>query len=334
MTSPNKESKKGMWQPYQGDDVSWGKMLKNFPDKGYLNDTSWGKHLSNMGWVCLRWEFSKSENPIAYCQSFFKSYPFGIGVLWIPDGIIGNYRYISSLNRDLNKNLGLRSCYIKFRDSMVFNANDYIELLKVGWVRPATLLSNGMTMSLNLSQSIEDIQAGLTQNWRRSLKKSLKMPFNIVSVSDPVIIAQLYSEMKSSKSLSTREIFSQEAITSMMKCFKENIIVLGAEDKEGNLVAIRGALVSKNKATDIFAATSNRGRALMASHAVFMALLSKCHNQGCKLYDLNGINPSNNMGVYNFKKGTGASPLVSLGEFEWSNNRLLAFVINFKSKYW
>ena len=334
MTSPNKESKRGMWQPYQGDDVSWGKMLKNFPDKGYLNDTSWGKHLSNMGWVCLRWEFSKSENPTAYCQSFFKSYPFGIGVLWIPDGIIGNYRYISSLNRDLNKNLGLRSCYIKFRDSMVFNANDYIELLKVGWVRPATLLSNGMTMSLNLSQSIEDIQAGLTQNWRRALKKSLKMPFNIVSVSDPVIIAQLYSEMKSSKSLSTREIFSQEAITSMMKCFKENIIVLGAEDKEGNLVAIRGALVSKNKATDIFAATSNRGRALMASHAVFMALLSKCHNQGCKLYDLNGINPSNNMGVYNFKKGTGASPLVSLGEFEWSNNRLLAFVINFRSKYW
>jgi len=334
MTSPNKELKRGKWQPYQGDEVSWGKMLKNFPDKGYLNDTSWGKHLSNMGWVCLRWEFSKSENPIAYCQSFFKSYPFGIGVLWIPDGIVGNYLYISSLNQDLQHSLGIRYCYIRFRDSMIFNANDYIKLLKVGWVRPATFLSYGMTMSLNLSQSIESIQAGLSKNWRKTLKKSLNMPFDIVTVSDPVAIAELYLEMKSSKSLSASEIYSQDAITSMMKCYQENIIVLGAEDKEGNLVAIRGALVDKNKATDIFAATSLSGRALMASHAIFMALLLKCQNQGCKLYDLNGINPSSNMGVYNFKKGTGASPLVSLGEFEWSNNRLVSFGINFKSKYW
>ena len=173
MTSPNKESKRGMWQPYQGDDVSWGKMLKNFPDKGYLNDTSWGKHLSNMGWVCLRWEFSKSENPTAYCQSFFKSYPFGIGVLWIPDGIIGNYRYISSLNRDLNKNLGLRSCYIKFRDSMVFNANDYIELLKVGWARPATLLSQRYERCLLTCPSpLRSIQRlGCRRSWRKSFEE-------------------------------------------------------------------------------------------------------------------------------------------------------------------
>ena len=334
MASSNKESKRGIWQPYQGDEVSWVTMLKNFPDKGYLNDTAWGKHLSNMGWVCLRWEFSKSKNPLAYCQSFFKSYPFGVGVLWIPDGIIGDYQYISSLNQDLNQNLGLRSCYIKYRDSIVFNANDYIELLKVGWVRPATLLSNGMTMSLDLSQSVESLQAGLTQNWRKTLKKSLNMPFNIIPIKNPASIAKLYSEMKSSKSLTAREIFSQKAITSMMQSFGENIIVLGAKDKKGNLVAIRGALIHNNKATDIFAATSNLGRNLMASHAIFMALLTKCHYQGCKLYDLNGINPSKNIGVYNFKKGTGASPLVTLGEFEWSTNKWLAFAINFKSKYW
>lgn len=334
MISSDQELKVGKWQPYQGDEVSWSKMLQNFPDKGYLNDNSWSNHLSNMGWVCLRWEFSKSGKPIAYCQSFFKSYAFGLGILWVPDGIIGHYRYISSLNQDIFRSLGLRYCYIRFRDSTIFNVDDYIKLLKVGWIRPAIFLFNGITMYLNLFQPTKSIEAGLSKSWRKTLKKSLDMQLNIVTITDPMVIADLYLEMKTSKSLSDKDIYSHDVIKSMMKCYRENLIVLGAKDKVGNLVAIRGALVANDHATDIFAATSHSGRILMASHALFMALLDKCQQKGCKSYDLNGINPSKSMGVYNFKKGTGASPLVTLGEFEWSNSRLLSFVVNFKFKYW
>ena len=159
MTNQNQKLNKGQWQPYQGDEDSWSEMLNNFPNKGYLNDISWGKHLSNMGWVCLRWEFSKSGSPTAYCQSFFKSYPFGLGILWIPDGIIGDYRYISSLQQDLCHSLHLKYCYIRFRDSTVFNADDYIKVLIGGWVRPKTPRSAGMTMSLDISQPTEVIKA-------------------------------------------------------------------------------------------------------------------------------------------------------------------------------
>jgi len=321
MTNQNQELKKGKWQPYQGDEDSWSEMLKNFPNKGYLNDISWEKHLSNMGWVCLRWEFSRSGSPMAYCQSFFKSYPFGVGVLWIPDGIVGHYRYISSLQQDLFNSLDLRYCYIRFRESKVFNPDDYIKLLIGGWVRPKAPLNTGMTMSLDISQPIEVIKAGLTKNWRKTLKKSSNMPFDIVTVCDPIAIAGLYLEMKSSKSLRSREIYSDVVIKSIMDSYHDNILVLGARDPEGALVAIRGAILAKEQATDIFAATSHAGRALMASHKLLMALIDRCQKQGCKLYDLNGIDPSNNMGVYNFKKGTGASSVVALGEFEWSNNK-------------
>ena len=333
LTNQNQELKKGKWQPYQGDEESWDKMLNNFPNNGYLSGISWGKHLSKMGWVCLRWEFSKSGSPIAYCQSFLKTYPFGVGILWIPDGIVGNYRYIPSLNQDLFHSLDLRHCYIRFRSSTVFNADDYIKLLIGGWVRPKTPLSTGLTMSLDISQPIEVIKAGLTKNWRKTLKKSSNMPFDIVTVSDPMAIASLYLDMKSSKSLRDREIYLDVAIKSIMTSFCDNILVLGARDTEGNLVAIRGALLAKENATDIFAATSNAGRALLASHELLMALIDRCQKQGCKLYDLNGIDPSNNMGVYNFKKGTGASTEVTLGEFEWSNRKLLSLAVNFKSKY-
>ena len=333
MTNQNQELKKGKWQPYQGDEDSWSEMLKDFPNKGYLNDISWEKHLSNMGWVCLRWEFSRLGSPMAYCQSFFKSYPFGVGILWIPDGIVGHYRYISSLQQDLFNSLELRYCYIRFRDSKVFNPDDYIKLLIGGWVRAKTPLSAGMTMSLDISQPIEVIKAGLTKNWRKTLKKSSNMPFDIVTVCDPIAIAGLYLEMKSSKSLRCREIYTDVTIESIMKSYHDNILVLGARDPEGTLVAIRGAILAKEKATDIFAATSQKGRELMSSHALLLAVIEGCKNNGCTLYDLNGIDPSNNMGVYNFKKGTGASPMVAMGEFECSNNRLLSFFVNLKSKY-
>ena len=322
----------GEWQPYKGDDDSWSEILSKFPSKNYLNNISWGKHLSNMGWLCLRWEFSKSGRSKAYCQSFFKSYPFGLGILWIPDGIIGDCSYTSSLGHDLSRSLQVKHCYIRFRDSTQLNPDDYIKLLMGGWVRPKASRSAGMTMSLDISQSIEIIKANFTQSWRKTLKKSIEMPFEIVEVTDPKVITSLYLEMRAFKSLRAREIYSDIQIKSIIKSFSNSIIVLGARDREGNLVAIRGAIFLKDKATDIFAATSNAGRTLMASHSIFMELIKECKKKGCTHYDLNGIDPANSNGVYNFKKGTGAKSLLTLGEFEWSSNRLLAFTVNFFSK--
>lgn len=322
----------GQWQPYQGDDDSWAEMLGDFSSKGYLNSTSWGKHLSNLGWLCLRWEFSKSGSPKAYCQSFFKSYPFRIGILWIPDGIMGDCSYTSSLGQDLTHSMQLKHLYIRYRDSTLLNPEDYIKLLMGGWVKPKVSRSAEMTMSLDISQSTEIIKRNFTQSWRKTLKKSLEMSFEIVEVTDPRLIASLYLEMRAFKSLRAKEIYSEIQIKSIMKSFHNSIIVLGARDKEGNLVAIRGAIFLKDKATDIFAATSDAGRTLMASHAIFMGLINECKKKGCAQYDLNGIDPSNSKGVYNFKKGTGAKSLITLGEFEWSNNKLLAFAVNFFAK--
>ena len=111
------------------------------------------------------------------------------------------------------------------------------------------------------------------------------------------------------------------------------MVVLGAIDKEGNVLAIRGAIYRNGQAADIFAAMSSLGRSMSASHRVLLALLEACKEKGCIIYDLNGIDPANSLGVYNFKKGTGALAKASLGEFEWSSNRFLQRAFNLISKY-
>ena len=334
MTMQQKQMKKGSWQPYVGDELSWSQMLESFPNKGYLNDVLWSKHLSNLGWRCCRWEFLKSEKSKAYCQSFLKLYPFKIGVLLIPDGIVGDYEFIRTLQDDIRRNLNLHFCYIRIHDCQSFNVDDHLKILVAGWTKPSKSFGGApLTMILDISGSIEQVRGRLSQNWRRVLKKSSNVPCNIVEIKDPTAVADLYLELKTSKSLKSSQIFSERIITSLMQVFEGKLIVLGAMDLEGNLVAIRGAICRNGFATDTFAATNSAGRSLSASHAVLMALIERCQEQGCSTYDLNGIDPANSLGVYNFKKGTGAEAKASLGQFEQSNSKVLKYAINFLSMY-
>ena len=324
---------KGIWQLFKGNDLAWSEILNDFPESSYLNDSSWGEHFTHMGWQSCRWEFLKGEQKRAYLQSFFKSYPGGIGVLWIPDGVVGGYKNIANLQRDICNSLNLRFCYIRFRSFQTYDIDDHIQLLISGWSKPSKSFRQSMTMILDISDSIENIQARLSQNWRRTLKKSLNNDLDIIEVKDPKTIADLYKELMKTKKLRARDIYSEDVIKSIMKAFKDKIIILGAQEVEGKLVAIRGAVYRNGLATDIFAASNSSGRALSATHGLLLALIEQCKEKGCVSYDLNGIDPESGKGVYLFKQGTGAVPKASLGEFEWTNSLIMGKAISFLSKF-
>lgn len=327
------QNNKPTWKIFKGNDASWNLALDDFPFKGYLNTIHWGMHLSNLGWEPLRFEFSGLSRPTAYCKIFIKSYPFGVGVVFIPDGIIGDYKHLSSLQHDLTRILKLRFCYVRLRESKAFHADDYVKFLVEGWERPGYCLATGLTMTLDISDSMEHIKSGFSKNWRKILKKSSKMPFDIVEVREVKSIAKLYLELRKSKGLSVNQIYSEDYIKSLVETHDDNLIVLGARDLNGNLVSIRGAICHKSNATDIVAATSPAGRSLSASHPVLFDLLKYCKSKGCISYDLNGIDPSSSVGVYNFKRGTGSQAKAALGEFEWSNSNWLKWAINLFVKY-
>ena len=59
-----------------------------------------------------------------------------------------------------------------------------------------------------------------------------------------------------------------------------------------------------------------------------MELLKHCKSQGIEEIDLGGIDPQKNPGVYNFKKGTGATPIEYLGEWEWATKNVLRWATN------
>ena len=96
---------------------------------------------------------------------------------------------------------------------------------------------------------------------------------------------------------------------------------------------MRGAIIRNHQAIDIFAAANAFSRKHYLSYGLCWELVNRCKSIGCSDFDFNGVDPENNMGVYNFKKGTGAKLVETLGEFEYSNSFIMKKLVNIMSRW-
>ena len=313
------------WLLYEKDNYSWTKVIDILNCDSYFQDNPWMNVLVNQGWILKRWVCVENERVVAAVQTFVKLYPFNIGVVWAPEWIIGDYQYGSNFRSALSNNLELSKLYFRFRSSNIYNEEEQMLLLSQGWIKPLKKIDSGLTMTLNLNKPIKDIEESTSKNWRRNLKRSRRLDEEFCKIDDPEIIISVYKELNNLKNISAG--YSEEEIRSIFKFFKDQLIVFGVIDGSGNYTAIRGAIIYKNTAFDIFAATTKKARKVYSSYKLFIYLLSRCKSMGCSSYDLSGIDPINNIGVYNFKKGTGAKAVNQLGEFEYANSKLLLKLI-------
>ena len=318
------------WQLYSGDGANWKDQISHVEGSTYLHDDEWVKHLENLGWKVCRWNCQEGGKNIAFLQGFLKRYPFGVGVLWFPDWIIGDYKLSSDIVDVLRKSLSLRFLTIRMRSHHQKNDQE-LALLKGAFTYVSNPLDSGLTMHLNLSISTEELHQGLSKNWRRNLKRSNKLDYEIVEVRDIKTIVRLYSEMGKAKGLG--ELFSSQQIESLINSYGSQLLVIGAKTPDGIVQAIRGAIIWNHQAIDIFAAANAFSRKHYLSYGLCWELVNRCKLLDCNDFDFNGVDPENNMGVYNFKKGTGACLVETLGEFEYSNSFIMKKLVSFVSRW-
>lgn len=317
------------WRLYSGDDANWKIQVSYLEGATYLHDNEWAKHLENLGWTICRWHCQQEGESVAFLQGFLKRYPFGVGVLWFPDWIAGDYKLSYDVIDVLKKSLSLRFLTIRIRSHHQKNNQD-LKFLEQACSSVSRPLDSGMTMYLDLSISAEKLHQSLSKNWRRNLKRSNKLDYEIVEVRDIETISRLYSELGKVKGLG--ELFSSKQIESLMNSYGERIVVIGARTPDGVVQAIRGAIIHNRQAIDIFAAANAFSRKHYLSYGLCWALINRCQSLGCYDFDFNGVDPENNMGVYNFKKGTGARLVETLGEFEYSNSFIMKHLVGIASR--
>ena len=138
------------WSLYNGDNSDWKAQVSLLDTATYLHDNEWAENLKNLGWTVCRWHYEENEQSSAFLQGFLKRYPFGVGILWFPDWIVGNYKLSHNVTDILRKSLSLRFLTIFIRSHHQKNDQE-LKFLESAFTLTSTPFGNSMTMYLDLS---------------------------------------------------------------------------------------------------------------------------------------------------------------------------------------
>jgi lipid II:glycine glycyltransferase (peptidoglycan interpeptide bridge formation enzyme) len=102
---------------------------------------------------------------------------------------------------------------------------------------------------------------------------------------------------------------------------EQKMVVLIARRKG---LAVSGLVASTIGATGIYllGATGDEGMKAKGSYLLQWHVLRRLKERGCDWYDLGGVDPEANPGVYHFKQGLGGDEVLHIGSYDLHRNRL------------
>jgi len=320
------------WKMLTGEEARgvWDQNLVQFSDCSPFQSYAWGEYRRSLAWQPCRWlAFDDRDQVVAMMQASLRRYPFGIGLVWCEGGPVGDLATCDeSLPAAIKETTGLKRFYCRFRCDRERKVDDSLRLAAQGWTMPWAPLTSNYSMTLDLSQGEERLLGGCDRNWRRNLRRSQECNLTVRQWLDPRVdeVLSVYISMQDLKGLD--EQHSREEIEQLLKNLKQQLVLYRCDDERGNVVSLLGCLVTGDSACAVFWATSEIGRELHASFASFWAMVKHCCRIGLKSFDLAGIDPVRNRGVYRFKKATGARPIEYLGEWDWATTSSLRWFGN------
>jgi lipid II:glycine glycyltransferase (peptidoglycan interpeptide bridge formation enzyme) len=308
----------------------WDENLARFSDCSPFQTYAWGEYRRSLGWEPWRWvAVNDQEQIVAMMQGSLRRRPFGVGFVWCEGGPVGDLSACDqSLQTAMQETAGIKRLYCRFRCDRARHIEDALRLTAQGWSLPWSPLTTCYSMVLDLSPDEDSLLSGCERNWRRNLKRSQEGNLTVRQWLDPNAdeVLAVYSSMQNLKGL--EEQLSREEIVQILRNVKQQMVLYRCDDERGDVASLLGCLVIGDRACAVFSATSEEGRKLNASYAVFWALFQHCRRIGVKSFDLAGIDPIRNHGVYRFKRATGAQPIEYLGEWDWGSSTALRWIGN------
>ena len=178
------------------------------------------------------------------------------------------------------------------------------------------------TMRVDLTLSLADLRRGLHQRWRNYLKSAEKNGFTVtqgtgVEFYDQFLAA--YREMMARKRFDTTvDVEEFRRIQLELPEALRMQIFLG--EKEGTLFNALVVAAAGDTGIYLLAATSNEGLNAKGAYLLQWQAIQWLKAGGCRWYDLGGINPDGNPGVFQFKNGLGGHDVFQAGVFEMSGS--------------
>lgn len=177
------------------------------------------------------------------------------------------------------------------------------------------------TIIVNLSPSLQEIQAGLHGKWRNCLNSGRKKEHELRESGDDKAWAEfsrIYQAMRARKRFETTTSFDafRKLQGQLQAREKMKVILCGNKGQWHS-----GAVISSigDRGVYLFGATAGEGLQSNGSYLVQWRAIELLKEMGCRDYDLNGINPETNPTTYHFKSrlaGRNGRDVTTLGTFE------------------
>ena len=179
-------------------------------------------------------------------------------------------------------------------------------------------------------RSLDDLQRGFNQLWRRNVKKAEKAGVKVREggYDDLPRFHELYVHTAERDRFTPRPLGYFERMWRAMREEDPQRIRIYLAEHEGDLLAATTMVSVGEHAWYSYGASASHKREVRPSNAVQWRMISDAHEAGCATYDLRGItstlDPEDHLfGLIQFKLGTGGHALEYLGEWDLPLNPLL-----------
>lgn len=192
-------------------------------------------------------------------------------------------------------------------------------------VEPPTKENTYRTFVLDLTPSLEDLRKNLDKKWRNQLTRSEKNNLTVAmgnGTEEYEAFCEIYREMMKRKQFETTVDIEEFAQIQNELPEHQRMCVLIAQNCDGVRVAGLVASAIGDSAIYLLGATSDDGLDSKGAYLLQWTLIEWLRNSGVKQYDLGGIDPEVNPGVYHFKKGFSGSDVCQLNPFIASSSAL------------
>ncbi|MGB2624545.1 MAG: peptidoglycan bridge formation glycyltransferase FemA/FemB family protein [Candidatus Acidiferrum sp.] len=178
------------------------------------------------------------------------------------------------------------------------------------------------TLIIDLRPSLEELRSGLDKKWRNQLTRSEKNNLSVVAghgIEEYRTFCRIYSQMRNRKTFETTVDTDEfwRIQETLPECHRMRILI--CED-QGIPVAGLVASAIGDSAVYLLGATSDSGLNSKGAYLLQWTLIRWLKENGIRWYDLGGIDPESNPGVYHFKRGLSGMDVCQMAPLVASNS--------------
>jgi lipid II:glycine glycyltransferase (peptidoglycan interpeptide bridge formation enzyme) len=243
-----------------------------------------------------------AETVLAFARALEREYVFKRGLL---------LQVLPNAFADSTRAALFQSSFSNFRQELQTRANAY------------------RTFVLDLAPTIDQLRKNLDAKWRNKLTQSEKKGLRVVSgngVDDYGTFCRMYNEMWKRKAFETTVDIEEfgRLQADLPEAHRMRILIC-----EQNGIPVAGVVASAigDSAIYVLGATSDDGLNAKGAYLLQWTMVQWLKENGFKWYDLGGIDPEGNPGVYSFKRGLSGADVYQLTPFVACNSVVSSAIV-------